>query len=191
MQITQVTLPTSGQVLILEEFFAADILAELHTIVATFPDPTTWVPAPGFDEAFPRRHYEGGRDKIVVEWLNQPEQREPLEQATGHRLLCLGCNIWCDQTGVGPLLAHKERGGDSLAQLYITKQQDPFTGTTIYNDSGDLLFQLPFRDNFGWLFNTGADVMHGRVQDVPLGILRYSILVRFEHLAQVDQQIHK
>jgi hypothetical protein len=183
MLVNRVHLPTGANVLILEQVFPPAILADLHQLCERWlhVDREQWITPEGFENR-PRWIYRGNRPEYTAteKFLSSPEfaarlqgevQRDDLEYSH--------MQLWVEQHGMGPLSAHKEQAGAFLAQIYLTKTEHSYTGTTIHNDKQQILFQLPYRDNFGWFFDTGQTVMHGREHDVPEGIDRFAIMVWF------------
>ena len=87
--------------------------------------------------------------------------------------------LWIDLPGFGTLTPHVDGDDSGLMQAYITSTPHPYAGTTMYAEDDKILFQLPYRDNFGWLFQPANKVLHGREHSVPEGISRFSIMINF------------
>lgn len=183
MLVNRVHLPTGANVLILEQVFPAALLADLHQLCERWShiDRENWITPQGF-EGRPRWLYCGNSPEYLAaeKFLSAPEFASRL-QGEVHRddLEYSHMQLWVEQHGIGSLGAHKEQAGAFLAQIYLTETEHSYAGTTIHNDAQQILFQLPYRDNFGWFFDTGRTVMHGREHDVPEGIDRFAIMVWF------------
>jgi hypothetical protein len=179
MLVTTVKLVNNSKVLLLEDFFPSPLIDKLLDLCDTHPDPTTWTTPFGFDDTAIRRSYTG-RSPIIIEteqWLGSSDCLSILEKHIGKSLSYSDMHLWCDSTGVESMKPHKEQGGEFLAQFFIARTEHSYTGTTIYNDDGRILFQMPYRNNYGWFFDQGTTVMHGREHPVPNDIKRFSLLV--------------
>jgi hypothetical protein len=119
----------------------------------------------------------------LAEYFNSAEFKKPLEDHLGVDLQLTEGSIWADLAGFGPLGAHKEGGGSYMMQVYLTDTPHDYSGTTIYNEAGEVLVQLPYRDNFAWFFH-GMKIMHGRRHDVPEGIKRFTLQVWYCELGK-------
>jgi hypothetical protein len=188
MNVTRVSLPTKSQVLILEDFFPRHTLQNLHNLCREW-HPTLnqdWVQPYEFDGR-PRWNYQGNHP-----WWEEAKLFMSSEHVLGRlqgeiqseRLAFDSAVMWMDQAGFGTLGPHQETSGTYLAQIYITETEHPYTGTTIHNSNKQILFQLPYRDNMGWFFDTGRTVMHGREHDVPEGINRFTLMAWFKPLVE-------
>jgi hypothetical protein len=183
MIATRVRLPNKSQVLILEDIFPQHILQNLHNLCREWnPDMNPdWVQPVQFNGA-PRWNYEGNNPwwQDAKNWLGSDYMLGRLQGELGCEPLQFDSAVmWMDQQGFGPLGPHKENSGSYLCQIYLTETEHSYTGTTIHNDNKQILFQLPYRDNMGWFFDTGRTVMHGREHDVPAGINRFTMMAWF------------
>ena len=82
----------------------------------------------------------------------------------------------------------QEKANYQLNEVVVTASKSPrkqseigkvvrvISGTTIYNEAGQVLVQMPYRDNLAWFFH-GMHVMHGRHHDVPEGITRFTLQI--------------
>ena len=177
MNITKVTLENNSTVLILENVLPPELLKEAQEFCNTFVqgDPDWKKP---WDS--PRAVYQGVHpsfDKLKA-YFNSPAVIQQFAQALPGRYPAPSeFKIWVDQAGFGALQPHKEVNDAFIAQVFVTETEHSYTGTTIYNDNKEILFQLPYRNNCGWFFDNGSTVMHGRAHDVPEGINRYAIMI--------------
>lgn len=182
MLITQVDLVNGSRVLLLEDFFPADLIAQLQQICLEYPASDVWTVPFGFDSTTARRSYTGPGLAAVKAWLASAECTDQLSARVGRPIEYSDLHLWCDPPGVDQLAPHKEQGGEYLAQFFVADVEHSYTGTTVYNDDGRILFQMPYRNNYGWFFSTGRTVMHGREHPVPAGINRFSLLVWYQTL---------
>jgi hypothetical protein len=105
------------------------------------------------------------------------------EQLVGDRVgwfMLTEITFFRDAPGTPPLEPHREQAGAWLSQVYIAAQDHPTNGTTIYTDQKQVLLQLPYRNNTGWLFDTGRTVMHGREHAVPEDLERFSLMIWYD-----------
>jgi len=126
---------------------------------------------------------ETGEDwSQLLEHVKDPLSWMQIEQTLDIKMQFSSASLWCDKTGFGSLMPHRETGGDSMAQIYITNQPHDWSGTTVYNEEQQILFQMPYRDNYSWFFDDGKTVMHGRHHDVPPGIDRFTLQIWWNRL---------
>lgn len=183
MNATQVQLDNGSRVFILENVLDATVLAYAHSLANTFAqDNPLWCRA-GTADNYPRWEYHVAdpsfdavrqyfdRGPVLAHWQQQLAPDEP------GRLFCSNISFFIDLPGSPGLAPHVEGVDSWLSQVYIARQSHSFNGTTIYNLSKQVLFQLPYRDNTGWLFDTAGRVMHGREHAVPAGLDRFSIMI--------------
>lgn len=183
MNITQVKLTNGSNVYILENVLNSETLAYLHSLADSFsPDNPLWQPA-GTADSQPRWVYAVDDASFIPvrESFSSIEHtsywQERLAVANDKHLFCSNITFFVDLPGCAPLRPHVEGVDSWLSQVYIARESDSYNGTTVYNDAKEVLFQLPYRDNMGWLFDTAGQVMHGREHRVPEGLARFSIMI--------------
>lgn len=180
MKINIVTLSTGYRVLLLEDFFEPELLNDLLELCEQHTQDTDWEDA----EWTPlRKIYRGNSPAYqrLLQALDSEQIRWPIEQELGYQIRFQAANLWADYPGFGPLLPHVEGGGLGQAQIFLTKQEHPTNGTSVMNLDKQLLFTLPYRNNFGWYFDDCTKIMHSREFDVPPGIVRYSLLFWYDY----------
>ena len=121
-----------------------------------------------------------GQDPVYAElhaFLESNDFMSELETHINTRPKLVDYKIWVDLAGFGRLDPHVEAWGDYLGQIYIGRQDHPYNGTTIYDDSKKILFQMPYRQNYGWIFDQCQKVWHGRKHDIPEGLIRASVML--------------
>jgi len=171
MLISTVNLSNGSRVFLIDQWLTADALKELRSICHTYSQNNdNWKSADWSDL---RWYYHGSLENIIKEISTA----KSINDAVGKSLIFANASLWIDLPGPGGMTPHVEGDGSYLAQIYISDKEWPDCGTTIYNDQKQILFQLPFRDNFGWLFEYGTTVMHGREHDVPDGLNRFSLMI--------------
>jgi hypothetical protein len=180
---TQVLLVNGARVHLLEDVLDTTTLAYTHGLADTFgPDNPLWSRA-GTSADYPRWEYcveDTSFDPVRRAFDSGPmlaAWQAQLVQAPGRQLFCSNISFFIDLPGSPPLQPHVEGVDSWLAQVYIARRPHAYTGTTIYTDQKQVLFQLPYRDNAGWLFDTAGRVMHGREHPVPEGLDRFSIMI--------------
>jgi hypothetical protein len=175
MLVNEINLANGKQLFLLDKFFPPAQLAQLEQLCDAFtPDSESWTQS--FSNS---RWVYNGTDTVyqqVVEYLSSTELTTQLSQLVGRDVHLSNHTLWLDVPGFGSLKPHRETGGEFLAQVFITKQFDNYNGTTFYTDDKNVLFQMPYRNNFAWLFE-GTQVLHGRQFDVAPGLKRFSIMM--------------
>ena len=194
MLINRLITETGNEVLLIDQVFGADQLDQLHAMCAKFapgcnhwPQPD-WCKPSGNLAGFDRPRYlfdkQGHEWAKLEQYFSSGEFTQPIEQHLGIDLKYSTSTMWADLTGFGALGPHKEQGGAYMMQVYLTDTPHDWTGTTIYNETGEVLVQLPYRDNFAWFFH-GQHVMHGRQHDVPEGLTRFTLQIWFDSLYKI------
>ena len=186
MLINTLTTETGSQVLLIDQVFGADQLNQLHAMCAKFTPGCEHWPQPDWcapPHNRPRYLFDEKGDEWaeLVKFFHSSEFKQPIEQHLNIRLEHSVSSIWADLTGFGALGPHKEAGGSYMMQVYLTNTPHDYSGTTIYNEAGEILVQLPYRDNFAWFFH-GMQVMHGRHHDVPKDITRFTLQIWFNEM---------
>jgi hypothetical protein len=184
MDTVVVTLADNSRVFLLDHVLEPAVLAQAHSIAATFdPDNPDWTLGL---TAYPRWLYNTqlpAFDPIRRAFDSGPMLDSWREQLTSDRVgyfMLTEITFFRDAPGTPPLRPHKELAGAWLAQVYIAQSDHAYNGTTIYTDANQVLFQLPYRDNSGWLFDTGRTVLHGREHAVPEGLERFSLMIWYD-----------
>jgi hypothetical protein len=182
MNIHKIELATGQRACLLDEFLPTDLIKKVYTVFDSFSinDPT-WVPDPPNDPDHVRFRYDGPNPIVgeVEEYLRSLAVLDKLGHAIGKKLEFDLVKFWIDtKMLLGPHV-EQPNGGISMAQIYITKVEHPFLGTTLYQDNEKILFQLPFRNNFGWFFEKSDTVMHGKLTETPEKFNRCSLMIFF------------
>jgi hypothetical protein len=182
VKLNSLTLSTGNKVLLMEDFFDADLLEKLHLLCErSETDDPDW----SYEEWTKLRRIYKGNDEAyttLLATLADAEFIKPIEQALGVKLVFADASLWADYPGFGPLLPHVEQHGQGQAQIFITRKEYPVNGTSIMNLDKQLLFTMPYRNNFGWFFDECTKVMHSREYDVPDDIVRYSLIFWYNYL---------
>lgn len=187
---TVVHMPNGSRVFILEHVLDTATLAYAHTLASEFSETNPVWSRAGTAAEHPRWEYDVADATFapIRSALNDPERLAQLhlmlDPDSTRRLYCSNISFFIDSPGSPPLFPHVERNDSWLSQIYIAAFPHPYNGTTVYNDRRQILFQLPYRDNTGWLFDTGATVMHGRAHTVPKGLARFSLMIWYALLPE-------
>jgi hypothetical protein len=179
MNISRLNITPNSNVLIIEDFFDQELLARVQQYFDNWQtDVDEWV-APTELHRGTRWQcmgtnpvYQLMRDYFASEQVVQQLNR----YLPGKKMYLSNFNIWLDRKGMGPLQPHVEQADGWLAQIFVTRVEHPYTGTTIYSADNKILIQLPYRNNFGWFFDKGCTVNHGREHDVPESIDRFIVM---------------
>jgi hypothetical protein len=179
MNVSRVNLAPNANVLLIEDFFNDVLLEDIQQYFDDWQNnPEEWEEPTELHRGVRWRCmgnnpvYQRIRDYFasdaIVEQLNC--------YLPGKKIYLSNFNIWLDRKGMGPMRPHVEQADGWLAQIFVTRVEHPYTGTTIYSADNKILIQLPYRNNFGWFFDRGSTVTHGREHDVPEGIDRFIIM---------------
>jgi hypothetical protein len=183
MDTTQVILPNGSRVYIIEHVLAADTLAYAHSLADTFAESNPLWHRAGTAAEHARWEYDVADPNFdpIRRAFDCPEHlaywQQRLAPDSTQQVFCSNISFFIDYPGSPPLFPHVEAADSWLSQVYIARQPHKYNGTTVYNDRKQILFQLPYRDNMGWLFNTGGTVMHGRAHAVPEALARFSLMI--------------
>lgn len=180
MEITSVKVPNGNSVYLFDNYFPADLLEKLTTVCNSFsPDSSEWQSVDWTTNRYVFKNFEYF-NQILHNFFENTFAQTMLP-VLNHKLQYESSSLWVDLPGLGKLQPHVEGpgGGTYLMQIYLTGQPHPFNGTTIYTDNKQILFQLPYRNNFGWLFDQATGIMHGRHSDVATDLKRFSLMTRF------------
>ena len=168
-----------GRVYLVDQALPPDIHQKLKQICAEFsPDNPDWI-QPEWTNGRPRWEFQFSEDQrhAVFSSVSRSELCKRISQEMGYELIVGHINLWVDFAGFGDLAPHMEVAPSTISQIFLTDIQSDTAGTTIYQPNGDMLFTLCYRDNYGWVFDRGDMIMHGRHQDVPKDLPRFSILI--------------
>ena len=163
---------------LIDQAFEQPVHRQLKKLCADFsPDHPQWI-QPTWTNGRPRWefHFEETQRNNIITAVSQSRLAEALREKCGKNLSVSGMNLWVDFAGFGLIGPHIEQESTALSQIFLSDVQNDTAGTTIYQLNGDLLFTLCYRDNYGWFFNRGDMVKHGR-EDVPENLARFSILL--------------
>jgi hypothetical protein len=183
MNIHNLQLSTGQQVLLLDQFLSPPMLKKTKDVFATFlVDNPSWVRDPANAPVHVRYRFDAYHPAVkeIEEYLQSPSVIEPISRVLGIDLKFQTLKFWVDNKML--LNPHKEQPMSDIAaaQIYITDQEQPFLGTVINQDDKKILFQLPFRNNFGWLFAKAEEVMHSKITETPESFNRCSLMIFFE-----------
>jgi hypothetical protein len=177
MLVNTVTLANTQKIQLIDEFFTVEPMLALTRICDDFAQHNTrWTQPEGFNRSRWVYDCKSTEFELVTEYLTSPALLHQLSELTGSQVRLTNTAMWVDSAGIGQLRPHRETATGFLAQVFVTRQTDNLNGTTFYNDGRQVLFQLPYRNNFGWLFE-GDRVLHGRQADVTPGLNRFSVMM--------------
>jgi hypothetical protein len=146
-------------------------------------DRESWKPIDGQKQGTVDRYQYIGNDSVfrkLKELTCHPDVLAAMEQLVGNPVKTFGdISLWLDVEGY-KIPTHCDVGGwDYSLQIYFTRTEHPMLGTTINDLRGRTVVTLPFRNNFGYIFDKCDHVNHGLATAVPPGIRRYSLYARY------------
>lgn len=179
MQLHQLTLANGYQMCIVEQFFSDSVLNDIYKLFDTFEiDSTKW------DTSHPGKRYRynawSPEWSNLTDYITSPQIVEQFEKLKNTKLINTKIDLWVDLPGFD-LPPHTEGMEKTcMVQIYITDQEFPYLGTTIFNNDYGRLFQLPFKNNFGYCFNKSDPILHGRMEEIPANFKRKSIMIWYD-----------
>lgn len=182
MNIHKIELSTGQQMCLIDQFLNPHILQDVNEVFDTFSvDNKYWVPDPVDDLEHIRFRYDGPSPLVskIEQYLDSTEIIAPLEQVFQKKLKFSVLKFWVDTKMLLDPHVEQPNGGITMAQIYITKKEFPYLGTTMYQDNKKMLFQLPYRDNFGYCWEKSDSIMHGKIFETPVGFNRQSLIIFF------------
>jgi len=182
MNINKIDLANNSKVYLIDNFLDETHLQIAHDLCDTYYSNREDWEQPDWTKH--RYVYKGGGEKFKKIWqyFGLEGIADVFDSIVDKDKNFIDLQLWCDLPNIPILDPHIEAGA-YLGQLYITKSIDsqyPIHGTSIYNDNKQLLFTMPYRNNFCWFFDKCTSVMHGRNCEVPKGLERFSFLFRYE-----------
>jgi hypothetical protein len=187
VNITTVELENKTRIFILDQFFERELVRDLYELFDTVTtDVAAWSDSDVFKHHAGRLVYTGASpvlDKIRTA-ANDVGLRGKLSELLGHDIKFLSLDLWVDQPGYTIAPHYDPAFFEHAVQIYITNNPDyyagPPLGTTIFQQQQQrVLFQLPYRTNFGYFFESPQQVYHGLAGSVPEGMQRNSVYLRF------------
>ena len=175
------------RVLLVEDFFPADLLEQLTAMCKTSEThPEDWHYA---EWTTLRKIHNGNTDtcKLIEEKFNEYRFINPVQtifQRPGNNIYNLKFvefQLWADYPGFGPLEPHKEDSGDVQGQIFLTDTTHKINGTSMFNSDGEPMFTLPFRNNYGWIMEHCQETIHSRDFDVIPDTVRYSLIFWYDY----------
>jgi hypothetical protein len=188
MNITKVELEDNTRIFILDKFFDSQLVRELNALFNTVTTaPENW-PSPEIFKHYAGRQIYAGTSPILDKIraaANSDPIRSQLSELLGHNIKLLSLDLWVDSPGY-TIHPHVDPAFFAHAvQIYITDNTTaeyrigmPF-GTTVYHPDHRVLFQLPYRTNSGYFFENPQQTCHGLNGQVPEGMQRNSVYLRF------------
>lgn len=176
MKLNIVNLSNGYKTLLLEDIFPTDLLDQIHSLCAESQnDNSDWQYV---EWSRLRKTYKGTNTTFnnIKTFLSSKQFIEPIEHIVGQKMILTDFSLWADYPGFGSLLAHRENDGQGQGQIFIASKEYSTNGTSFMNDKKQLLFTLPYRDNYGWYMDNCTKIMHSREFDVPKDIVRYCIV---------------
>jgi len=181
MKVYATCLPNQARCFLIDDFLPNSYLMSLHEICDQFDKNSAEWQHPTWTQC--RYIYQGNAEawQSIKKYLAIPN--DELAQSLGYAVVCDETLLWAEFQGLGKLRPHVEDpAGKHLSQVYISKQPVPNIGTTIYTDNHEILFLLPFRDNFGWFFDDSGKITHGREHDIPSGMTRFTMMMHWSKI---------
>ena len=166
------------------DFLAPRLVDEALALFDNFDnDRESWQTIDGQKQGTVDRYQYTGTDPVFQEIKDvtcHPDVLAAMEQLVGKPVKTFGdISLWRDVEGY-KIPTHYDMGGWHYSlQIYFTRREYPMLGTTINDSQGRTVVTLPFRNNFGYIFDQCDRVNHGLATAVPPFVNRYSLYARY------------
>jgi hypothetical protein len=184
MKSTCVYYQSSSKIFLIDNFFPNELLENLLQIFENIEDPL-WVDSEIFEHRRGRLIYTGNTKTInQLNWFAQSSELvDSISKMIEKSVRFDSASLWADFEGYA-ISPHTDPNYFKHAiQIFVTRESTSWNtamhGTTIYQTEQEALFQMPYRNNFGYLFETPSAVLHGLGTQVPVGLQRNSVYLRY------------
>lgn len=184
MKTTVIDYLNQSKIYLLDDFFTTELSEQIHTVFDNV-NPNEWPDTDVFKHRTGRLLYQGTSPVInhVMAYAASPDILEQISGMLGNAVSLGGISLWADFEGY-TIAPHVDPDFfDYAVQIYMTRTppmwNSPILGTTIYQAPSKILFQLPYRNNFGYFFQKPGKVLHGLATPVPPGMQRNSVYLRY------------
>jgi hypothetical protein len=169
-----------ARLFLIDNFFSQQLDAQLFDLFRRYSDTSPdWSSIPNFEHNPGRMVYTGSTDDIDnhvrTTVLNQ------LNAVLDKPVSYVGSSMWIDLPGYVIPPHYDLDAFEHAVQIYMTDPTRNFEmmGTAFYLDPKQLMFEIPYRRNSGYLIDTAQNILHGLHHAIPPGFLRYSVYMRF------------
>lgn len=176
-----------SKICLIDDFFTPELSEQILTIFDNIND-TDWPDTEVFKHRTGRLLYQGKSRTAdqIMSYAASPEILEQIKGMLGNSVQLGGISLWADFEGY-TITPHVDPDFfDYAVQIYMSrdpvKWNSPILGTTIYQTPSKILFQLPYRNNFGYFFEKPGEVLHGLATPVPPGMQRNSVYLRYNRV---------
>jgi hypothetical protein len=176
-----INLIDQGSVALIENVFPASLVKE---ILEFFNNSANWESTQTFE------HYQGrmttSGDPALTEKIlahaNSPAVLSLVNSYLGAVQYSDNVEYWKDLPGylITPHLDFVGEDPYCHAQIYFGDQIVPLAGTLFHNRDQQPLFNLTYRNNYGYLLNRGDTACHG-LWPVPAEVERFSIHLKYRN----------
>ena len=186
MNTTKITNPDGEIVHLVEDYFTPELVNKLQELfdsyIAQSPE---WAAPSEFAHRGGREVYVGSDATLdlVRAYASSANMLNYVAEHVGNQVEFDGLQLWEDLPGYS-IAPHKDivDAYDHAIQIYITKEDINHLGTTFYSADQRITYQLPYRNNFGYMLPNPGGVMHGLIAPVPQGVHRHSVYLRFKRV---------
>lgn len=184
MKSTCVHYQSSSKIFLIDDFFPEELLDKLLKIFDNIEDPA-WSDSEIFEHRRGRLIYTANTETInqLRQFAQSFEIIKSLSELVGKQVEFDSVSLWADFEGYA-ISPHTDPDYFKHAiQIFVTREltdwNTPMYGTTIYQTEQQALFQIPYRNNFGYLFEVPSKVLHGLGTQVPVDLQRNSVYLRY------------
>lgn len=177
-----ITLPTESKVWIVDKVFPESMIDQINDCFNTYIGQSgrAWEKTANF--APQRLVYQGVHP--VIDQINKYGDMflvNEVSRIIKKKVRFVYPSLWIDLPGY-ELHPHNDVDNfDYAVQVYMGSDylSKNLFGTSVYQDYDTPLFDICYRQNSGYLFDSTATVLHGIRQPVPEGSMRRSVYLRY------------
>ena len=176
-----VNFANSSRLFLIDDFFNSELDTQLFTLFKEFNETSpNWASIPNFEHNPGRMVYTGSVSDID-RYVQQPAILNQINTLLGKQVTHISSSMWVDLPGYAITPHYDLDAFEHAVQIYMTDPTRNFEmmGTAFYLDPKQLMFEIPYRRNSGYLIDTAQDILHGLHHSIPPGFLRYSVYMRF------------
>lgn len=184
MKSTRIEYQKDSNIFLLDNFFHADLVENILKLFDNINN-SDWESSKTFQHQSGRLMYKGNNTAIdqITQFASSSDITIELSKLINSTVEFDSVSLWADIEGY-EITPHTDPDYFQHAvQIYVTRDQcywnSPMMGTTIYSAQQQALLQLPYRNNFGYFFETPNRVVHGLGTTVPAGMQRNSVYLRY------------
>jgi len=171
----------NARLFLIDNFFSEELNNQVFGTFMSYNDTNTnWGNTTNFEHKPGRKVYTGSVGNIDA-YVQTPAVLDQIRTLLGKPVKYLSSSMWVDLPGYTISPHYDIDAFEHAVQIYMTDPSKNFEmmGTAFYLNNKQLMFEIPYRRNSGYLIDTAQSILHGLHHSIPPGFLRYSVYMRF------------